>query len=73
MTTIYGDAVPTPNGAKPWAAVLYSDSCEISRTSADSKDHAEAMVAYFLEKLAAYARLAFADHASAERYKSGHW
>jgi hypothetical protein len=31
------------------------------------------MVAYFLEKLAAYARLAFADHASAERYKSGHW
>jgi hypothetical protein len=67
MTTIYGDAVPTPNGAKPWAAVLYSDRSEISRTAADSRDHAEAMVAYFLEKLAAYARLSFADHANVER------
>jgi hypothetical protein len=40
---------------------------EISRTAADSKDLAEAMVAYFLEKLAAYARLAFQDHPSVER------
>ena len=68
MTTIYGDAVPTPNGAKPWAAILYSDSGEISRTAADTRELAEAMVAYFLEKLAAYARMSFADHASAERY-----
>jgi hypothetical protein len=50
------------------AAVLYSDSGEISRTSADSRELAEAMVAYFLEKLAAYARVAFADYASAARY-----
>ena len=67
MTTIYGDAVPTPNGTKPWAAVLYSDDSEISRTAADTRELAEAMVAYFLEKLATYARVAFADYASAEQ------
>lgn len=67
MTTIYGDAVPTPNGAKPWAAVLYSDNGEISRTGADSRELAEAMVAYFLEKLAAYARVAFADRVDVDQ------
>ena len=67
MTTIYGDAVPTPDGTKPWAAVLYSDSGEISRIGADTRELAEAMVAYFLEKLAAYARVSFVDRASAER------
>jgi antirestriction protein ArdC len=64
MTTIYGDAVPTPNDVKPWAAVLYSDSGEIKRAAADSRAEAEALVAYFLEKLAAYARLAFENHAA---------
>ncbi len=66
-TTIYGDAVPTPHGAKPWAAVLYSDSAEISRAAADSRVEAEAIVVCFLEKLAAYARLAFANDLHLQR------
>jgi antirestriction protein ArdC len=61
MTTIYGDVIPTPHDVKPWAAVLYSDTSEIKRAAADTRDEAQALVAYFLEKLAAYARLAFED------------
>jgi hypothetical protein len=67
-TTIYGDAVPTPHGAKPWAAVLYSDSAEISRAAADTRQEAEAMVAYFLEELAAYARTEFDNYPNPTRF-----
>lgn len=59
VARIYGEAVETHGQAKPWAAVLYSDGGEINRAPADTRDEAEALVRYFLEKLAAYARRGF--------------
>jgi len=67
MAKIYGEAVPTPGEPKPWAAVLHSDSGEINRAVADTRDEAEALVVYFLEKLAAYARKAFENDPDAPR------
>jgi len=57
---IYGQAVPTPNDAQPWACVLYGPGGdEISRAGANSRDEAEALVRYFLEKLERFARKGF--------------
>lgn len=61
MSKIYGEAVPTPVAAHPFAAVLYSDRREISRAGANSRDEAERTVRYFLEKLETFARKGLQD------------
>lgn len=60
-TRIYGEAIQTPGAAQPWAAVLYSNDGEITRAVAQSREEAEALVRYFLEKLADFAKKGFED------------
>ena len=56
MSKIYGEAIPTPHGPSPYAAVFFSDSGELSRYEAQTQQEAEAVVREILGKLADFVR-----------------
>lgn len=59
MNRIYGEAIETPKDTLPWAAVIYHGSGELTRAGAASKEEAEQLIVYLLQKLAAVAKKGF--------------